>query len=43
VLQLEVEAAALAKDTATDPTSAARLALVQEELELLREKKTVGG
>lgn len=40
VLQLEVEAAALAKEESTDRASAARLGEVRRELELLRETRT---
>ncbi len=40
VLQLEVEAAALAKEESTDPASATRLGNVRAELELLKEQRT---
>lgn len=40
LLQLEVEAAALQKEEATDPASATRLRMVRDEIEALREKKT---
>lgn len=39
VLQLEIEAAALAKEQSTDRASAARLEIVKGELEQLKERK----